>query len=91
MSRLWFDEEPITVTAMSTTAAETSHPLAFVWNSRVHTVERVIESWRLDADWWSDAGGVARVYFKLITKTGLLCEIYRDITTDAWMMAKIYD
>jgi hypothetical protein len=88
MSRLWTDEEPIMVVTDDGDA-----PVSFTWQGRVHPVVRVVEQWELQTDWWSEAGEVSRRYFKLITRGGLLCEIYLDLLAGPgeWRMAKLYD
>jgi Family of unknown function (DUF6504) len=90
MTRLWADDEPVIVTLDAA-----GLPAAFGWHGRTHTVERIIDLWRIDTDWWSDAGVVSRQYVQLITRGGLLCEIYHDLSpgeeAGVWMMARVYD
>jgi hypothetical protein len=86
MNRLWRGEEPIDV-ALDTDGM----PTAFTWRGREHRVERIDEIWRVDTDWWNDAGLASRRYVRLTTHSGFLCEIYCDLRTNTWLFAKIYD
>jgi hypothetical protein len=45
--------------------------------------------WRIDVDWWR--GRVWREYFKLVTRTGLLVEVYHDLVGGQWYVQRLYD
>jgi len=36
-------------------------------------------------------GEVEREYFRVRTEKGIVCELYRDLTTGAWYLQRIYD
>ncbi len=55
---------------------------------RVKTVEDVLEPC---LDWWSPAGEAHRVYYLVTTDRGLICEVYRDVATGAWYLARTFD
>ncbi len=84
MSRFWSDGIPIEVTvdALAT-------PAAFAWRGRYHTVDRVIERWRVDEGWWKRRAW--REYFQLVTHSGLLVLIYHDVRIDQWRLQRVYD
>lgn len=86
MSRLWSEGEIIRV--------ETTHagwPRQFVWHDQWHRVQRIVQYWRLDTDWWSEQGQVSRDYMAIITHEGLLCVVFLDLLEGTWRLAKIYD
>jgi len=84
MSRWWPDGDPIRVTANPL-----GTPISFLWRGRHHPVMRVTRRWRIDANWWRKR--VWREYFKLVTRTGLLVEVYHDLIGDKWYMQRLYD
>ncbi|MCX6019671.1 MAG: DUF6504 family protein [Chloroflexi bacterium] len=86
MSRIWSAGEPIDVHTDDADA-----PIAFTWNGRAHRVDRIDEEWRVDADWWSEAGEVSRRHVRLITHSGYLCVICQDLHTQAWTLLRIHD
>lgn len=91
MTRLWRDEEAVTVTL-----DEEDMPSAFVWHGRTHLVERIDTSWQVNADWWTDpdavqGGALSRRYVRLLTRSGFLCDLYCDLLTQTWSLARIFD
>lgn len=52
-------------------------------------VERTTNRWRVETDWWRDP--VARDYRRCVTRSGECIEVYRDLRTDAWHLARRYD
>lgn len=85
MTRL-FSYQPITVKIN-----ERGRPLSFVWHGATHAVERIIQRWEVDTDWWEVTGRIWREYTALVTTGGVLCVIYRDMVTEQWMIEKVYD
>jgi hypothetical protein len=85
MTRMFADGEPVTV------KTEDGWPSMLIWNDIAHPVARVAERWQVNTDWWSDGGEVDRDYFRVVTKTGLLCEIFYDGLERVWRLARIYD
>ena len=49
----------------------------------------VCNRWRVDDDWWRNL--VARAYYKVVTRDGLLCTIYLDEMRGTWHLERIYD
>jgi len=55
-----------------------------VWLSgRRYAVESVLETWRIDDEWWRERP-VSRVYFGLALENGRTVTVYRDIVTGRW-------
>jgi hypothetical protein len=52
-------------------------------------VERTTARWRVETDWWREP--VRRDYHRCVTRTGECVEVYRDLGTDAWQLARRYD
>ena len=84
MSRLWVGGDPIRVTA-----DPLGTPQSFTWQGNRHPVIQVTRRWRIDVDWWR--GRVWREYFKLVTRTGLLVEVYHDLVGGGWFVQRLYD
>lgn len=84
MTYLWPAGDPIQVSADALW-----RPLRFVWRDQVHPVSEIANRWRVDEDWWQ--GRVWREYFKLITATGLLVIVFRDLLTGEWYLQRLYD
>ena len=84
-ARLWADGEPLAVRC-----DEHGRPLAFRWDGRRYTVERVCNRWRVKGAWWKGENG-EREYVKLATTGGLLCLLACDRETGAWVLVRVYD
>jgi hypothetical protein len=72
-------------------ADRTGRPLAFVCQGHPHRIESVEEAREPRLDWWSPGGEIHRTYYLVSTDRGMICEIYRDMTTDDWFLARVYD
>ena len=81
---LLFDPTPIAVTSDAQAT-----PLAFAFRQRQFTVARVLERSRLDAGLWR--WRVIREYFTLLTDSGLLVVIYRDVRGGQWYLEQVLD
>jgi hypothetical protein len=64
-------------------------PVRFAWRNGEHPVHAVTNRWRVDEDWWSQR--IWREYFKLITTTGLLVIVFRDLVSGDWYLQRLYD
>jgi len=64
-------------------------PLSFLYKGRPERVEQMLKQWRITEGWWKKA--VDREYFQIRTKTGIVCELYRDLLTGVWYLQRIYD
>ena len=84
MSRWWPDGDPIRVTA-----DKLGTPQSFIWQGKRHPILRVARRWRIDVYWWR--GRVWREYFKLVTGTRLLVEVFHDLIDGEWYVQRLYD
>jgi hypothetical protein len=64
-------------------------PLHLTWDGGRHPVQVILDRWRVDEDWWRER--VWREYFRLITRTGLLVEVFHDLTAGEWYVQRVYD
>lgn len=46
-------------------------------------VEKVMEQWDLEDDWWTGEP-IARTYFQLLLKSGAVVTVFREAATGAW-------
>lgn len=70
----------------------TGEPRALRWRGRAEGVAEVEATWTLATGWWDGAdGGVRRRYFRLRTRGGLLCTVYRDEATGDWFLEGVFD
>lgn len=67
------------------------YPKFFVWNDWRHNVVKRIESWQVHTDWWEAHGAIRRYYHKVITDTGWLCVVYKDLNDGIWYLAETFD
>lgn len=84
MTHLWAEGETLDVVI-----DDEGVPLRLTWRGRSHPVEHVTKHWRVDVEWWRLR--IWRDYFKLVTATGLLVVVYRDLQKDGWYLQRLYD
>lgn len=84
MTRLWLSGELIKVEA-----DEQHNPLSFTAHGETHAIECIVQSWRIDTDWW--AARLNREYFQVITTSGQMMIIYRDLVGNTWRLYRLYD
>jgi hypothetical protein len=63
----------------------------FVWQEQQHRVERIVQRWQIDTEWWRGEGRIWREYLALITGDKLFCVIYYDRLCDEWRLIRLYD
>ncbi len=69
-------------------ASGDGRPVA-VWLSGCrHTVEAVLETWRIDDEWWRQRP-VSRVYYSLLLQDGRTATVYRDLVTGSWYEQRV--
>ena len=88
---------------IAVTATHSGHaPVWFRWNGTVYHVVEVFGTWHLRDRWWatgapiqSAAGhtGAAsdRYYYRVRCASGLICDLYHDVVSDAWVLDCVYD
>jgi len=72
-------------------ADHAGRPIAFVFQGHPHRVESVEEAREPRLDWWSPTGEIHRTYYLVSTDRGMICEIYRDMLTGDWFLARVFD
>jgi hypothetical protein len=85
MTRLLAEGEPIQVWGPE------ERPEGFVWRGRAHPIEAIANRWEVHTRWWETGEATWRVYYKVTTGGGLLCEIVHDRLAGAWVLARVYD
>jgi len=74
-------------------AGEAGQPIAIwlspgrapVWAGRRCAVEAVLETWRIDDEWWRERP-VSRIYFSLLLEDGRAVTVYQDIVSGRWQV-----
>lgn len=84
MSHLWPEGEAVEVTM-----DELGQPIQVVWGGKRHIVQAIANRWRLDEAWWRER--IWRDYFKVTTQAGALLILYRDLSSGAWFIQRLYD
>jgi hypothetical protein len=64
-------------------------PVAFHYKGKRAKVGELLKQWRVVQGWWRRP--VEREYFQVRTKSGAVCELYRNLLTGAWYLQRIYD
>ena len=58
-------------------------PIAVWLSGRRHIVETVLETWRIDDEWWRERP-VSRVYYSLLLEDGRTVTVYHDLISGRW-------
>ena len=58
-------------------------PIAVYLSGRRHGVEAVLETWRIDDEWWRERA-VSRLYFSLLLEDGRTVTVYCDLGNGSW-------
>jgi hypothetical protein len=64
-------------------AGEDGRPIAVYLSDQRLAVEAVLETWRIDDEWWRERA-VSRLYFSLLLEDGRVTAIYRDLPSGRW-------
>lgn len=64
-------------------------PLSLSRDGKREKVTAIYNRWRVADQWWGKE--VERHYFRVKTSKGLACDIYHDIITNHWYLARIHD
>jgi hypothetical protein len=65
-------------------ASEDGRPIAVYLSGRRYGVEAVLDTWRIDDEWWRQRP-VSRVYFSLLLEDGRMVTVYRDLVNGQWL------
>ena len=86
-ARRFAPAHPVEVVAHPATGA----PYQVRWHGRAEWVTRIEETWAVDEGWWRGApGAIRRRYFRLRTRSGLLCIVYRDLSSGCWHLEQVF-
>lgn len=58
-------------------------PISIVVSKFKRAVESVLETWRIDDEWWR-VQRVSRVYWRLLLEDGRTVDVYCDLVRDRW-------
>ena len=58
-------------------------PVAVYLSGCRHGVEAVLETWRIDDEWWRERA-VSRIYFSVMAEGGRVMTVYRDLVRGRW-------
>ena len=87
MTRLWAEGLPLQVQTNSR-----DQPAVIQLANHRYVVERVIQQWEVDTDWWSEQGRAWRRHFAVTTRDGgIFCVLSYDLLSHEWRLERIYD
>jgi len=69
--------------------SESHEPLTIRYEGRWRKVETVLSRWRMHQEWWKRP--VERDYFRVRLDGGVICEVFRDISSGLWQLQRVYD
>lgn len=64
-------------------AGDDGRPVAVWFSRRRYAVDAVLQTWRIDDEWWRPRP-VSRVYHSLLLEDGRTVTVYRDETSGRW-------
>jgi len=62
---------------------ESGEPLTVYLSGRPIAVEAILETWRIDDEWWLDRP-ISRLYYRLLLEDGRTVDVYQSVRTGAW-------
>ena len=68
---------------------EAGTPIRLRMDGVTHGEVGICNQWRVDDEWWREP--VARAYFKVVTRDGLLCTVFWDEIRGTWHLERIFD
>lgn len=63
-------------------ANESGEPVAVMRNGRRIRVAAILNTWRIDDEWWREE--ISRQYFQVELKGGLVLNIFHDLVSGKW-------
>lgn len=64
-------------------AGEDGAPIAVHLSGRRLAVESVVETWRIDDEWWRPKP-VSRLYWRVVLGDGRVVDVYRGLDSGRW-------
>lgn len=68
-------------------ADENSKPIAIHLSGRRLAVESLLETWRIDDEWWREVP-VSRVYWRVVLVDGRTVDVYLDLPAAHWFLQR---
>lgn len=68
---------------MNVESDEIDRPIVVRLGTRRIAVESVVETWRIDDEWWRDKP-IARAYWRVVLEDGRVVDVYRDLASGKW-------
>jgi hypothetical protein len=77
----------IPLVAIDVTVDHGGAPIAIsgAFNGSIDPIAR----WKVETRWWDKP--VVREYWRALLNNNLLCELYRDLSTNEWFVERVYD
>jgi hypothetical protein len=74
-------------TAVDVTLDHGRAPIAIsgAFNGSIQPIAR----WKVETSWWDRP--VVREYWRAVLNNNLLCELYRDASSNEWFLERVYD
>ena len=69
--------------------ADDGRPKAFMWEHQRYQVSVITDQWRIDEGWWIVR--IWREYYEILTDTGLMVVIYKNLLTGQWFLQWMFD
>ena len=60
-------------------------PIAVYLSGQRYAVESVLETWRIDDEWWRERT-VSRAYYELALEDGRVVTVYCDLASTCWFV-----
>jgi hypothetical protein len=64
-------------------ADEAGGPQAVTLSRRQLLVETVLETWRIEDEWWRERP-ISRLYYRLLLEDGRTVDVYKALRTGRW-------
>ncbi|HEV8574189.1 MAG TPA: hypothetical protein VGR43_05715 [Dehalococcoidia bacterium] len=64
-------------------AGEGGEPMALNLSGRRIAVESIVESWRIDDEWWREKS-ISRLYRRVLLEDGRVVDVYEDLVSGKW-------
>jgi Domain of unknown function (DUF6504) len=64
-------------------ACEAGEPVAVHLSGRRLAIESIVETWRIDDEWWRDKP-ISRAYWRVVLEDGRVVDVYRDLASGNW-------
>jgi hypothetical protein len=73
--------------AVRVLACDAGRPVRVRLANRWVEVRGILESWRIDDEWWREP--ISRAYYALVLSTGAHLTLYHDLVTDRWFESRV--